>query len=107
MQITLTAPSPVLDNNLTVSTTIPGKKPGFLKMTGIAVKIGFPLGALFAFSVTGFIIVFVWRKEVPKLEREDDFDLISGLPTRFSFEELEAATESLEKVVLDLFLKGS
>ena len=74
--------------NPTDSSKAPGKK----KDT-TAVIVGVTLGALFVTFLVPGLIVFLLRRKRDR-EYEDEFDMITGIPTRFSFEELKVATEN-------------
>lgn len=65
------------------------------KKISAAVVAGATVGALLvAFLAIIFIVVLVKKKKRQELAEEDQFDMVPGLPTRFSFEELKVATEN-------------
>ncbi|RWR89198.1 LOW QUALITY PROTEIN: G-type lectin S-receptor-like serine/threonine-protein kinase SD2-5 [Cinnamomum micranthum f. kanehirae] len=69
----------------------PSKK----KTGGTAKLVGPILGAIFgAFFIIGIFIVLVKKGKVTEEEEEDCFDQVPGMPARFTYEELRAATKN-------------
>ncbi|RWR89197.1 G-type lectin S-receptor-like serine/threonine-protein kinase SD2-5 [Cinnamomum micranthum f. kanehirae] len=69
----------------------PSKK----KTGGTAKLVGPILGAIFgAFLIIGIFVVLVKKRKVTEEEEEDCFDQVPGMPARFTYEELTAATKN-------------
>ncbi|KAK2991271.1 hypothetical protein RJ640_025517, partial [Escallonia rubra] len=65
------------------------------KATNVAVILGSSFGAIFFMLLMVIICIFVVRKKSEYEENEEDYlDQLPGMPTRFSFRELESMTEN-------------
>ncbi|KAK3034450.1 hypothetical protein RJ639_034687 [Escallonia herrerae] len=65
------------------------------KATNVAVILGSSFGAIFFMLLMLIICIFVVRKKSEYEENEEDYlDQLPGMPTRFSFRELESVTEN-------------
>ncbi|KAD2804534.1 hypothetical protein E3N88_37911 [Mikania micrantha] len=76
--------------------------PGEPSKRSIGFIVGLSLGVFFVVVTCG-VVGFVWVKSKRRLANkkaemeEEDLDQVSGLPTRFSYEELKIATENFSK----------
>ena len=87
----------VVDSPIENNTEQVGSKAG--KKTGhVPIIIGSSLGAFFGVLILIVTCLFLFRKKNNTMEVEEDYlDQVSGMPTRFSYEDLKAATENFSR----------
>ncbi|RWR90636.1 G-type lectin S-receptor-like serine/threonine-protein kinase SD2-5 [Cinnamomum micranthum f. kanehirae] len=79
----------------TIPSSSASPNPSKKKTGGTAKLVGPILGAIFgAFLIIGIFVVLVKKRKVTEEEEEDCFDQVPGMPARFTYEELTAATKN-------------